>query len=82
MEPFLCLSLFNKIMSKDFSKHTKSNLEINCKQMLLSQQLFLSSSLHLLIHFVGIEAEWKNNTTIHMKVTNAIQQKISSNITN
>ena len=44
----LCLSLFNKIMSKDFYKHTKANLEINCKQRLLSQQFFLSSFLHFL----------------------------------
>ena len=35
------LSLFNKIMSKDFSKHTKSNLEINCKQMFAFSNLSL-----------------------------------------
>ena len=50
---FLCFYLCNKIMSKDFQKHTKSNLEITRKQTFLSQQFFLSSFLQSLHTFCG-----------------------------
>ena len=61
--------------------HTKSNLEINRKQT-LSQLFFLNSffcTLCIHINFVGLKQN-ENETTIHLKVTHAIQQKVSSNI--